>query len=222
MASVTAGGSKEALPLGGKTVLDFVLDEAFFAGASRAVVVSAREKSDIEPIVSARPEHVDLRFQEEPLGLAHAIASAREQEDALVLLPDTVFSNVTSTCELAKLLPMPDAAILAESVLDSDVSSFGIIELDGVSIIKILEKPRPADTDSRLAVAARYFLSDRVLRLVQECVATPTESSEWDLTSVLNRAILQHMNLAVVRTEAHRFDCGSPEGYRAACEFFSK
>lgn len=103
MASVTHGRSKEALALGGRTVLDFVLDEAFAAGASRAVVVSAREKSDIEPIVTGRREQVDLRFQDTPLGLAHAISAAKEvEEDALILLPDTVFASHEPSLELSR------------------------------------------------------------------------------------------------------------------------
>jgi UTP--glucose-1-phosphate uridylyltransferase len=223
MAAVTHGASKEALPLGGRTVLDFVLDEAFASGAARAVVVSAREKSDVEPIVSARKEHVDLRYQDEPRGLAHAIAAANEvEEDALILLPDTVFSAFDSTLRLAKIEPTPDAAILAEVVRDADVQLYGILECDLGKVSKILEKPHSDETPSRLAVAARYFLTDRVLRLVHECVAAQAPSGEWDLTSVLNRAILHSMTIAVVKTDAHRYDCGSPEGYREACAHFSR
>ncbi len=222
MAGVTGGASKEALPLDGRTVLDFVLDEAFASGATRAVVVSARSKGDIEPIVAARPEHVDIRYQDEARGLAHAIAAAREEEDALILLPDTVFSDTAPTKCLATLLPTPDAAVLTQRVSESDVGSYGIVELEASRVTKILEKPNPAETSSRLAVAARYFLSDRFLRLVNEFVQTPSSSGEWDLTTALNRAILHSMTVSAVETEEHRYDCGNPAGYREACEFFNR
>jgi UTP-glucose-1-phosphate uridylyltransferase len=203
--------------------LDFVLDEAFAAGAVRAVVVSSRIKSDVAHIVSGRPEHIDLRYQDQPLGLAHAIVAAQEiEEDALILLPDTVFAVGAPAAGLASLRPCPDAAILTETIEDVLVPTYGIVECEGCRASKILEKPRPDETSSRLAVAARYFLSDRVLRLLRECVEAPTASGEWDLTSALNRAILHRMHISVVITDVRRFDCGSPEGYRAAREFFER
>ena len=223
MAGVTGGMSKEALPLGGRTVLDHVLDEAFIAGAERAVVVSAREKGDIEPIIAARKEHVDLRYQNEPRGLADAIVAAREFEhDALILLPDTVFAPRSATAALTGIAPCPDGSILAQRVTDAEVSSYGILECEGSRIKKILEKPRSEDTASRLAIAARFHLSDRIMRLLKEFVEAPRSEGEYDLTSGLNRALLHTMQLIAVTTEAHRFDCGSPEGYRLALEHFGK
>lgn len=221
MTGVTGGGSKEALPLGGQTVLDHVLDEAFGAGAHRAVVVSGREKGDIGAIIAARKEHVDLRYQDEPRGLADAIVSACEfADDAMILLPDTVFAPLTASKALSCLVPCPDGSILAQRVGDAEVSSYGILECDGDRIKKILEKPRPEATSSRLAIAARYHLSDRIMRLLKEFVETPLTSGEYGLTAGLNRALLHTMQLIAVITDARRFDCGSPEGYRRALEHF--
>ncbi|MHB8636999.1 MAG: sugar phosphate nucleotidyltransferase [Fimbriimonadaceae bacterium] len=223
MSSITSGGSKEALPLGGRTVLDHVLDEAFAAGADRAIVVSSREKGDIEPIVAGRREHVDLRYQDEPRGLADAIVAAGEFEhDALILLSDTVFAPANASNGLTCLVPSPDGCILAQHVSVADLQHYGVLECENHRIKKILEKPDPAVTSSRLAVAARFHLSDRVLRLLREFVQTPLVDGEYDLTAGLNRALLHTMQLVAVVTEARRFDCGSPEGYRQALAHFGQ
>ena len=223
MTTVTRGGSKEALPLGGRTVLDFVLDEAFAAGAERAVVVSSRDKADVEPIVVARPEHIDLRYQDQPKGLAHAIVAAGEfDDDALILLPDTVFAPITASQALWRVVPCPDGLILAQVVGESEVGSYGILECEGGKVKKILEKPGPVATQSRLAIAARFYLSDRILRLLREFVETPRAGDEYDLTSGLNRALLHTMQLIAVTTDARRFDCGNPDGYRQAQEYFGR
>lgn len=223
MTSVTRGMSKEALPLGGRTVLDHVLDEAFAAGAERAVVVGSRDKSDVEAIVAARSDAVDLRFQDEPKGLAHAIVAAREfEDDALVLLPDTLFAPRDASRALAVVTPPPDAAILVQTVSEDMVSRYGIVETEDGQIRKILEKPNPTQTASRLAIAARFWLTDRVLRLLDEYVTTPIPQAEYDLTSGLNRALLHTMTLVSVTTSAERFDCGSPEGYRLAMGRFGR
>ncbi len=223
MASVTAGSAKEALPLAGRTVLDLVLDEAFAAGAKRAVVVSAREKGDIEPIVVSRNEIVDLRYQDEQRGLAHAIVSAGEfDEDALILLPDTVFQPAGASSPLACAGPGADGAILSQPVSDSDVPRYGILECDGTRIRRILEKPAATETASRLAIAARFLLSPRLLEVLREYVKAPQDTDEYDLTTGLNLALARGMKLVAAPTNARRFDCGSPAGYQLAVEAFGK
>jgi UTP--glucose-1-phosphate uridylyltransferase len=223
MSKVTGGRSKEALPLGGQTILDHALDEAFEAGVERAVVVSAREKLDIEAIVKSRKQRVDIRYQEETRGLADAIVSAREfEDDALILLPDTVFAPSSAPGVLAEMGPHFDGAILAQRVTDEQIGSYGILECTNRSVTRILEKPSRDATSSRLAIAARFYLSARVLRVLKEFVESPISHGEYDLTSGLNRALAQGMNLIAVETDARRFDCGSPDGYREALEQFGK
>lgn len=227
MRAVTGGSAKEALPLGNRTVLDLVLDEAFAAGVERAVVVSSPQKPEIEAILAARNDWVDMRLQREPKGLAHAIACAGQvEDDALILLPDTVFRQSDwHSAELGKMLQMADGAILGEIVSDTQMGSYGIMEIENKLITKILEKPSPAETASRIAVSGRYALSDRVLRMNYSAIfenprLPGMDHLEVDFSGVLSRAILAGMRLQglVLPTGAKRFDCGSPEGYALACE----
>lgn len=221
MASVTNGGSKEALALGNRTVLDLVIDEAFAAGAERAVVVSSRGKGDVEEIVAARPECVDLRIQTELRGLAHAISITNESADeSLILLGDTVFEAPGPSRPLAQAGAEFDACLHVQPVLDEQVSKYGIVECEGDRVIKVLEKPALSETASRLAVSARYRLSDRILRLVGQSVADTPPGVEADLTSVINRAILLGMKIGFVTTNGKRYDCGSPAGYAEAVARF--
>ena len=133
-----------------------------------------------------------------------------------------MFAPLAASAALCGILPCPDGSILAQLVADAEVSSYGILECSDNQIKKILEKPSPEATPSRLAIAARFHLSDRILRLLKEYVHTPLTSGEYDLTTGLNRALLHTMQLVAVITEAHRFDCGSPEGYRKAQEHFGE
>ena len=121
----------------------------------------------VEPIVSARPEHVDIRYQDEARGLAHAIASAREEEDSLILLPDTVFlePSRSNQADSRQSCPTPDAAVLAQKVSVDEVRYYGIAELESAESPKSWRNLIPPKHPAALAVAARYFLSDRMLRL---------------------------------------------------------
>src|SRR6185369_11232406 len=75
---------KELLPVGGKVVLQYVLEECEAAGIRQLLVVSNRQKQGLMDACEALPGPVDsatrvpertvyLANQEEPLGLAHAL-----------------------------------------------------------------------------------------------------------------------------------------------------
>lgn len=220
MADLTAGGSKEALRLGGRTVLDYVLDEAFDAAVSHVVIVSNQTKTDIADIMARRRESIELCFQSAPLGLAHALVCAgHDEEDALVLLPDTLYGSAEPAKTLIAAREGFDGAILCQSVTEAEVHQYGIVEATAGSISSILEKPQPEATISRLAVAARYVLSAKLMGVLREFMLQPS-SGEYDLTSALNIALSRGHSMATCETAAHRYDCGSPEGYRQALEVF--
>jgi dTDP-glucose pyrophosphorylase len=100
------GFSKELLPIGGsangeadtlRPVIDHVIERLIFGGASKLCLVVSQEKLDIVKYVSARslPVEVCYVFQTEPIGLVdavfRAIAFVREDEVAMIGLPDTVW-----------------------------------------------------------------------------------------------------------------------------------
>lgn len=224
MQDITAGTSKEALVIGGRTILDRVIDEVFESGVSRAVVVISRDKPDLEQIVSRRSEPVDLKYQSEPIGLMDAILASGVVEDCLVALPDTIFS--TPPCStFSPRCRFKDSAVCVQKVTDEDVNKYGMVEIgsDGIHAKKFIEKPSVAQTSSRYAIAARYFFTDRVLRFLRE-LQSFERGQDVPLTEAFNDAIQRNMQILAhqLSSEVIRFDCGSVDGYRAALEHFGK
>ena len=221
MKSITHGRSKEALPLGDRTVLDYVLDELFACPVDRVIVVSRREKLDIEEIVARRTESIDLKFQSEPCGLMDAIGAAGVVEDSLIALPDTLFSKPILQ-DFTSDLKFRDGSICVQNVSDADVSNYGIVELEPGSMMarKFVEKPRPEEVKSRCAIAARYFLTDRVMRLIR--AKCRSESFGEPLVEVFNDGLQHQMVFTTycIPNEIKRFDCGSIEGYEQARAYF--
>lgn len=219
MASVTGGGAKEALPLGGTSVLARVVAECAAAGAD-ATVVWAPEKGEI-PVAPESSHRV--RSQPEPRGLGEAVRRGLDDEEAvLVALSDVVFTGSGPLERLASALDAgADFALAVEEVAPERARLYGIAEIAGDEdwrIERLVEKPAPGETASRWAVAARYALGPLAVRTLRGW-----PEAEFGLTEVL-QAVLDAggIGLAVPLLPGEtRHDCGSPEGYAAAREVWS-
>ena len=83
-----------------------------------------------------------------------------------------------------------------------------------------MEKPRPAEAPSRLAVVGRYILTPRIFDLL---AATPRGAGgEIQLTDAIAR-LLESETVLAYRFHGRRYDCGSKLGYlQATVEYARK
>ncbi|HWA82980.1 MAG TPA: sugar phosphate nucleotidyltransferase [Fimbriimonadaceae bacterium] len=217
--SAVSSGSKELLPVGGRSVLEWVLREAAEAGSDEQIVVVSPAKSDLLALPG-----LTTAVQEKATGLAPALLAVNRLEPTLLLLPDTIFFPRSPSARLVKALSQGyDIAIAVQPVADEAVSRYGIVEWSRESgrIARILEKPQPSETSSRWAIAARFALSPRTLLFCKRRVAELEGTrSEIDLPPVLSEAVAAgHTALAIpLEADEQRLDCGNPAGYRHACE----
>jgi len=222
MAEITAGGPKELLKLGRKTVLEWVIEEARTAEPDRIVVVSSADKPSLSS--AALDLGAEVVLQPAPLGLGDAVACAGVEDEALILFGDCVFTEGGPSARLAELVRKGiDGAISVESVSDEETKLYGIVEADEFSggIRSILEKPGPLATSSRWAVAARMAFGYGFMSYLQERVAmltVSTSSGEIGLSPIVQSAIGRGFDFKAVPLlpGQERLDCGSPEEYRAA------
>src|ERR1044071_6683167 len=84
---------------------------------------------------------------------------------------------------------------------------------DQARIHSIIEKPKPADAPSNLAVIGRYVLTPRIFDLLAEI--PPGTGGEIQLTDAISE-LLVHERVLAVRLPGRRFDCGSKLGYLQA------
>lgn len=229
MAPVTEGAPKELIPLGGRTVLDFVLDEALEV-AGHVCVVSAPGK----PAVDAHVQHrASVVHQAVARGIAHAVRLGIQGlppcDAYIVLLPDTLFSGGSDgqglVAGLLALLEQADVAIAAERVPEDRVHRYGMMETQGDRIVRIKEKPMPNETSSRLAVGARYAFrasfADYLERACREHDALGESAKELSLTPVIGAYLLEGgVGWAMPLDGWHRLDCGDPQGYAEARQVF--
>jgi len=158
--------------------------------------------------------------QAEALGLGHAVLCAKEiigDEPFAVLLPDDLIYNRGDGAlkQMADLNASTGASVIAvEDVPHEQTASYGIVATDTFDgshgrISAIVEKPKPEDAPSDLAVVGRYVLSPKIFELLEG--TGQGAGGEIQLTDAIAE-LLKSEPVDAYRFEGRRFDCGTHLG----------
>ena len=179
----------------------------------------------LDMVRSVLPEGVRCIYirQAEPLGLGHAVLCAQPivgyDPFAVILADDLMDSEPPAMARMAQVFSREGSSLLGvEEVPRDQTQSYGIVTIDKMHgdfarIHSIVEKPKPAEAPSNLAVIGRYVLTPRIFDLLSE--VTPGAGGEIQLTDAIS-ALLSHERVLAVRLPGRRFDCGSKLGYLQA------
>lgn len=154
-------------------------------------------------------------------GLGDAIYYARQHVDDepfAVLLGDTVISSNSHPCigQLMQLYDRFGASIVAvEQVPRQKISRYGIIKGKAIEprlylLEDLVEKPKPEESPSDLAIAGRYILTPDIF----DCISrTPKgRGGEIQLTDAI-RLMLKYHALYAFNFEGKRYDIGNKMDY---------
>jgi UTP--glucose-1-phosphate uridylyltransferase len=248
---VTKSVPKELLPILEKPMLQYVVEEAAEAGIRQIIVVTAPGKesvaayfqpqADLEQYLanSGAPEllekvrktaalaQVSTVIQEKPLGLGHAVWSAREavgNEPFAVMLPDDIIAHTPGVLsQMVKVAGQVGAGMVAVERLPWEViANYGVVEATKVGkrlhrISRLVEKPAREEAPSNLTVVGRYLLPPDIF----DCLAgtAPGAGGEIQLTDGL-LLLLESQPLYAYEFQGRRYDAGTPLGLlRASLEF---
>jgi UTP--glucose-1-phosphate uridylyltransferase len=109
-----------------------------------------------------------------------------------------------------------------QEVPRADTRSYGIVAAQPLAerlerVTAIVEKPKPEDAPSTLAVVGRYILTPRIFHHLER--VQPGSGGEIQLTDGI-AALLTEQQVLAYRYSGRRFDCGSKLGYlQAMVEF---
>ncbi len=180
-------------------------------------------KSDLLTIVrSVLPAHVRCVFvtQPEPRGLGHAVLCAAPvigDEPFGVILPDDLIRapHAGALKQMADLAAARGSGVVAvEEVPPLQTQKYGIVDAEPISdraarLRYVVEKPRPEEAPSNLAIVGRYVLPGRIFDLLQ--ATKPGSGGEIQLTDAIE-ALLHERDVLAYRFEGTRFDCGTKAG----------
>ena len=182
----------------------------------------AGKSEQLELIRNVLPPGVRAVFvtQAEALGLGHAVLCAKPvvgDEPFAVLLPDDLIWSRGN----GALKQMADhaertggSAIAVQDVPREQTGSYGIVATDRFDgqagrIRQIVEKPKPADAPSNLAVVGRYILNPAIFGLLE--TTQQGAGGEIQLTDAIAQ-LLPLEQVDAFRFHGTRFDCGTHLG----------
>lgn len=190
-----------------------------------AKLESSGKAKTLEAIRRILPKGVSCIYirQPEALGLGHAVLCARpavgNEPFAVILADDLIDGKTPAMQQMTALFEKTGNSILGvEDVLPSETVSYGIVDTGGVGgdiaeVRSIVEKPKPEDAPSTLAVVGRYVLTPRIFDLLEN--VEPGKGGEIQLTDAIS-ALLAEQKVLAYRFEGKRYDCGSKLGYMKA------
>ena len=219
-----------------KPIVQYVVEELARGGIERVLFVTGRRKRAIEDHFDYDPElgaaavpgdtmQISYTRQPRPLGLGDALRHAQAfagSEGAVVALGDAIIEGPPAGGGpgiVPRLIEAYErsgaaAALAVTEVAPGDVQRYGIVVAnDEGDVSAVVEKPRPGEVPSRLAVAARYVLGPAVFAALHD--AGPDSSGEVQLATALERVLADGGRLVAVRLAPgeRRHDIGTVEGY---------
>ena len=168
--------------------------------------------------------------QKRPRGLGHAVLCAKpavgEEPFAVILCDDIIRSEEPAIGQLVLAFEAHGGGALAGLRVErSALSRYGVVDpsgepppAPGVTPLKgMVEKPRPEDAPSDLAIIGRYVLPPEVFPALER--AGPDARGEIQLTDGL-RLLLEDAALYACEYEGRRYDAGDKLGFlEATVEF---
>ncbi|MDD3066303.1 MAG: UTP--glucose-1-phosphate uridylyltransferase [Candidatus Gracilibacteria bacterium] len=157
--------------------------------------------------------------QAQQLGDGHAILQAQQAVDGeafLVLFGDEIVVSTPSlTTELLAAYTAKESSIVAlQQVSPAEVSRYGIIqpgirEENLVEIAGFVEKPKPADAPSDLAIIGKYICTPAIFPIL---AAHPNSSGEIRLIDALSELLASEKVYGLV-ANGERYDLGDKFGF---------
>jgi UTP--glucose-1-phosphate uridylyltransferase len=240
---------KEMLPIVDKPVVQYAVEEAQEAGIEQFIFVTGRGKHVIEDhfdhayelelllaerektreldsLLEGLPETGSVSFtrQQKPLGLGHAVWSARHfvgNEPFAVLLPDDLMMGTPGA--LKQMVKAYNdvgggAVIAAEERPISEIHRYGVVAPGAIrgnviEVKAVVEKPKAEVAPSRLRIVGRYILPPEIFAELER--KEKGAGGEIQLTDAMQR-LIGRQPFHAVKTEGAWYDCGDKVGFLEA------
>ncbi len=198
-------------------------------------MLEERGKTDLLKIVRQISDMIHIAYvrQKEALGLGHAVLTARElvgdEPFAVLLADDVIDAEVPCLKQLMDVFDKTQCSVLATQVVEGPgISAYGVLEGKPVpgsngklyEVLNLVEKPRPEEAPSNLAVIGRYILTPTVFETLADIKAGA--GGELQLTDGLKQLLKKEKIYGYV-FEGKRHDTGDKLGFlKATVEFALK
>ncbi len=182
---LTYTSAKQLVPVANKPVLFYAIECLVEAGIREIGIIVGDTRDEIKAAVGAGERWgIDVTYipQEAPLGLAHAVKIAQPylgNERFVMYLGDNMIDE--SIRSLVEDFANGDynAQILLKHV--PNPQSYGVAELDGDKVVRLVEKPREPQSD--LALVGIYMFDKNIFEAVNSI--KPSWRNELEITDAI-------------------------------------
>ena len=195
--------------------------------------LSKTGKSGLLDSINQLIDHCTFSYpvQREMKGLGHAILMAKDcvKEDYFgVMLPDDIIVGDTPCMQqLIEVAQREQATVISVmEVPQEEISAYGSIKIgatineDIVEVVDIIEKPKPEEAFSNLAIIGRYVLPIAIFKAIE--TITPQASGEIQLTDAITHLAQNGHKVLAYKIKGKRFDIGRPSGWLAANAYLNQ
>lgn len=218
---VTHHIAKPLLPLANRPTIEYAFDRLKEIGI-REVCIVVGEMGEAMRAELGDGSQFDLSLsyvrQTEPKGLAHAVGFAQEfvgTDDFVLYLGDAIYSDgfkvhaakfsESSCANLNIVKPVPDP------------SRFGVANVEGDRIVKLVEKPK--QPESNLAMAGMYFFGPQIWDVLPDL--KPSARGEFEITDAIQMLIDRGDLVLAGVYDGTWFDTGTLDSFLETSSFLT-
>ena len=216
----------------GKTAIEDHFDQSY----ELEKLLEAKGKIELLNIVRQISDMIHVAYvrQKEALGLGHAVLMARElvgnEPFAVLLADDVVDAQIPCLKQMMGIFNETQCSVIATEIIEgAAISAYGVLDVKPVNdrfcgrvfeIQNMVEKPKPEEAPSKLAIIGRYILTPAVFDMLTQIQAG--SGGELQLTDGM-RMLLKEEKMYAYVFEGRRHDTGDKLGFlKATVEFALK
>ena len=217
----------------GKTAIEDHFDVSY----ELEKMLEERGKKELLAIVRQISDMIHVAYvrQKEALGLGHAVLMARElvgpEPFAVLLADDVIDAEKPCLRQMMEVFEDTQSSVIAtQEVNGPAISAYGVLDAQRVEgkfngrlydVKHLVEKPKPQDAPSNLAIIGRYILTPKIFETLEH---TPLGAGgELQLTDGLRGLLSAGEKVYGYTFEGKRHDAGDKLGFlKATVEFALK
>ncbi len=202
---------KPLIPVAGKPILGFIVDELVEVGFNDFIFVIGYMGDKIKAYINENYPDLDKEFviQEDREGLGHAIWTARhligEDDPLFVSLGDLIFDM-----DLKKMVDCKDSCLAVSKV--GDPRNFGIVEIDKENRVKAaIEKPSIPRSNLAMIGIYKFKKSGELIQALDKLIKEERKThEEFQLTDAI-MDMIKEGHTFFTQTAENWYDCGQKD-----------